>query len=247
MINRKIFFARVRAEIFHGSLDQRQVDGLNTILNHAEDERTNLEYLAYMLATTFHETAEDMQPIDERGGVSYFTRLYDIKGQNPKLAKRLGNVFPGDGAKYHGRGYVQLTGRDNYDRASRKLGVDFVQHPEWVKKPRHAVAIMFMGMTEGWFTGKDVHSYMDGIDGTDAEDRKQFKLSRYIINGKDRRDDIADYAIKFEHALRAAYDGADAIVKPADYTAPDMDVKKTYTWVDLLVKFVAQILKGLRK
>lgn len=42
----------------------------------------------------------------------------------------LGNTEPGDGAKYHGRGYVQLTGRDNYERVGREMGLDLANHPE---------------------------------------------------------------------------------------------------------------------
>jgi len=42
----------------------------------------------------------------------------------------LGNTQPGDGWKYHGRGFVQLTGRDNYEKAAAGLGMDLVNHPE---------------------------------------------------------------------------------------------------------------------
>lgn len=44
--------------------------------------------------------------------------------------RNLGNTEPGDGWTYHGRGYVQLTGRDNYERIGREMGLDLVHHPE---------------------------------------------------------------------------------------------------------------------
>jgi predicted chitinase len=48
---------------------------------------------------------------------------------------RNGNTRPGDGATYKGRGPIQLTGRDNYQRAGDALGLDLVNHPERVSDP----------------------------------------------------------------------------------------------------------------
>ena len=62
---------------------------------------------AYVLATTNLETGYTMRPINEFGGNAYFKKMYDIKGDRPSKARELGNLSPGDGIKYHGRGYVQ--------------------------------------------------------------------------------------------------------------------------------------------
>src|SRR4051812_960412 len=113
MIDRAQFFEDVREDIFHGHMKQSQVDGMNTILDAWEKSRfTDIRWLAYMLGTAFHETADTMQPIHEYGGPAYFTKMYGPEGANPARARSMGNVNPGDGIKYCGRGYVQLTWHD---------------------------------------------------------------------------------------------------------------------------------------
>ena len=68
MINRKTFFYDVRVKLFGGRLDQRQVDGMNAILDEWEKrDLTDLRWLAYALATAFWETAHTMWPIEEWG------------------------------------------------------------------------------------------------------------------------------------------------------------------------------------
>ena len=68
MINRKTFFYDVRIKLFGGRLGQRQVDGMNAILDEWEKrDLTDLRWLAYTLATAFWETAHTMWPIEEWG------------------------------------------------------------------------------------------------------------------------------------------------------------------------------------
>ena len=72
MIDRKIFFDTVRRELFDGFLHSTQVDGMGRILDEWERRKlTDARWLAYMLATTIHETAEAMVPIKEAGSESY--------------------------------------------------------------------------------------------------------------------------------------------------------------------------------
>lgn len=95
--------------------------------------------LAQFMAQTRHESA-DFSRMKEIGGNKYFHDRYDPK-TSPKTAKILGNVKPGDGVKYHGRGFIQITGRDNYRMAGEALGLPLEQKPELASKPEVAAKI----------------------------------------------------------------------------------------------------------
>ena len=71
-----------------------------------------------------------MRPIHENGGSKYFFSMYDKDGSRPKVAKRLGNTEKGDGVRFHGRGYVQLTGRTNYQKAGELVKSNLLADPE---------------------------------------------------------------------------------------------------------------------
>lgn len=95
--------------------------------------------LKQFLAQCAHESA-NFTSLEEIGTPKYFARKYD-KRFSPKKAKALGNVKPGDGAKYKGRGYIQLTGRYNYAKAGQELGLPLEQHPELAARPDIAAKI----------------------------------------------------------------------------------------------------------
>ena len=99
--------------------------------------------LKQFLAQAAHETL-DYHTLKELGTDRYVARKYDRKF-NPVKAKTLGNIKPGDGAKYRGRGFIQLTGRYNYKEAGKALNLPLEQHPELVEKPEVAAA------TSIWF------------------------------------------------------------------------------------------------
>jgi putative chitinase len=193
MIDRKAFFASVRRDF--GALVQDQVDGFNLILD--EFERRGSEFsifdLADMLATAWWETGKTMQPVREAFYVSK-----DFKTAEAWRKRNL-RYYP-----YYGRGFVQLTWLRNYQLAGRKLGIDLAADPDRVMEPRLAVAIMFDGMKEGWFTGKALDDYIDDIDEGDAEDLREYINARRIINGTDKAATIGQIALKFERALKAA-------------------------------------------
>jgi len=182
MVAPKEFFDVARSNF--GSFKQSQIDGINVLYDATKN--LPIPHRAYIFATAWHEVNQTMQPITEYGGVRYFDK-YDTGS----LAKVLGNTpqKDGDGFKYRGRGYVQLTGLANYIRARNNLGVDLVDNPDLALRADIAAKIIVMGMTEGWFTGKKLSDYAN------------YKDMRRVVNGMDKATTIADYAEKWEAAF----------------------------------------------
>lgn len=194
MINHGLFFDAIRGAF--GPFQQGQVDGIDALLFalDADPDVALPSHAAYMLATAWHETAATMQPIEERGGDAYFIRRYS---PGTRVGRALGNVSIEDAVRYRGRGYVQLTGRRNYAKAGRILGTDLEGDPDRALHQDVAYRILSRGMRDGWFTGRALAHYL-----TPA--RTDYVGARRIINGTDRAETVAVYAMRFEAALREA-------------------------------------------
>jgi len=184
--DREIFFDNVRNKLFDGALDQQQVDGCGVILGLWEGQYTgtpmsDIRWLAYILATVFHECATTMWPITEYGSQSY------LQGKE---------YYP-----YIGRGFVMITWEDNYRHASQQLSLtgsrDLVDHPELALDSLISARILFRGMAEGWFTGKKLGQYFN-------ESKNDPVNARQIVNGNDDDVLIAGYHADFLAALEKA-------------------------------------------
>ena len=175
------FFAIIRDTIFHGTISQPQVDGINAILDGWSNLSPNADprYIAYSLATAYWETDRTMQPIAEYG-----------LGANHPYGKPAGP----NNQIYYGRGYVQLTWLANYQRARDMLKLDFVANPGLALDPLNAAHIMILGMLQGWFTGRKLSDFFIGT-------RSDWVDARTIINGHDHDSLIAAYALHFYHAI----------------------------------------------
>ena len=203
MLNRDVFFKQIRVSLFSGVLNQRQVDGINADLDYWQQHYPdgNPQHLAYILATDYWETAQTMQPIAERGGKDYLTRLYDIQGDRPAKARELGNLQPGDGATYTG-GKVQLTGRRNFRMQGRKLNLPLESQPDLIYDMAISTAVLIGGMMDGDFTGRALSDY------TDLAGNLNPIQARRVVNGSDHADDIAAIFRQFYHALQLGLQAA---------------------------------------
>jgi putative chitinase len=189
MMNKAEFFDIVRTNLFHGKLNAEQVEGLEAILNYYLEKYSDLESLAYILATAYHETGATMRALREYGlGEKYkYGKMIDMDGKPYTTPVRI----------YYGRGLVQLTWRSNYLSVGKRLGIDLLNNPDLALDLPIAVKILVEGMIAGWFTGKKLADYFAGPK-ADAQG------ARKIINGTDKAQLIAGYYFKFLQAISHA-------------------------------------------
>jgi len=141
--------------------------------------------LAQFMAQTKHESW-DFNRLKEKpqpGVKGYFNKKYDIK-HSPKTARILGNKKVGDGERYHGRGFIQLTGRDNYRMAGEALGLDLLNNPELAAKPEVASKIAI------WYWNSRVKPNVQNFNDTSAVTRKINPAGKGL---EDRQSNFKDY------------------------------------------------------
>lgn len=190
---------------------------------------------AYVLGTAWHESGR-FQYMREIWGPTPAQKRYEGR-------KDLGNTVAGDGKKFMGRGFVQITGRRNYTDWGRRLGLDLLKEPNLAEKPEIAARIIVEGMKLGTFTGKKLADYV-------TLQISDFTSARRIVNGLDKAALIAGYAREFDALLRGAGYGEDNAPKPAkpDETsvsppvaAPAEPAKGLAFWLQLIGKAIAKL------
>jgi putative chitinase len=124
------------------------------------------------------------QVLHESGACRYVKELADGKAYEGR--KDLGNVKPGDGVKYKGRGLIQITGRANYNTLGIAFGIDFVNAPELLESPRWAT------LSAGWFWNSRKLNEIAKLGTEDAF----LKVTKKINGGTNGLEDRKNYWTK---------------------------------------------------
>jgi putative chitinase len=114
--------------------------------------KENLNYSAKGLMATWPSRFPDIDTAEkyERNPEKIANKVY---------SGRMGNTEDGDGAKYIGRGLIQLTGKENYANCGSAIGVDLVANPDLLATPKYAA------LSAGWFWNrKGLNALADADD-----------------------------------------------------------------------------------
>lgn len=199
-INRDFFREHIQIGLFRKGLGEFQLAGHDAIIDEWENNHSNADdrFLAYMLATAYHETGRTMQPVretfagtDERAAAILENSWK--RGRLPWVSEPYWH--PDDDDRYWiGRGLVQLTHKANYVKMGKLVGQPLDTNPALAMRMDVAVAILFAGMIGGVFTGRKLADYF-------GKERGDWVNARRIVNGLDRAADIAGYGKAYYAAI----------------------------------------------
>jgi predicted chitinase len=157
-------------------LDENRTNSAKAITDAASSAGLSKPQIAYVLATAEHES-DSFKTLEEYADGSNYEKRQD-----------LGNSEKGDGPRFKGRGYVQLTGRRNYTLYRDITGTELVKLPfimmNWSAL---AVFVLVHGMTNGIYTGQRLDTFVN-------ERSQNFIDARQVVNDHDRADKIAAQA-----------------------------------------------------
>lgn len=140
---------------------------------HGDDDKRRL---AFILATARRESRSTFNPVREAPGCGadegcreraigrLLAERAARKGTKPRSNYALAD---NEGRRYYGRGFVQLTLKENYARAGEKVGLDLVSNPDDALKTSVAADILLRAMLEGWYGSKRPLSFYIGSEKVD--------------------------------------------------------------------------------
>ncbi len=177
MIDKPKFYQRLREVKLFDKLTQLQVDTIDAVLNECEAQGvSDVRQVAYIMATGYWEAHNPkkpelrLTPMKEFGGETY------LKGKK---------YYP-----YYGRGLSQLTWDYNYKKEGKRLSLDLLTNPDLILDIPLAANSHVYCMKNGSYTGKKLSDYINDL-------KCDFAGARKIVNGTDKKDEIAAIAQKF--------------------------------------------------
>ena len=180
-INKPFFYQKIREVKLFKELTQKQVDSIDAILFECERQGvTDLRQVAYILATAYWECHNPKKPSLR------LTPMVEFGGEAYLKSKK---YYP-----YVGRGFSQLTHLINYQRESKRLGIDLVKNPDLILDIPTAANSHVFCMVHGVYTGKKLSDYINEV-------KCDYAGCRRVINGVDKKDEIAAIAQKFQSCL----------------------------------------------
>ncbi|QNA87781.1 hypothetical protein G4G28_03580 [Massilia sp. Dwa41.01b] len=195
-VDKDKFYERCKPAFPKHVFSGKSREGFEHIFGYWEKtEHTDPRWLAYILGTAYRETAGMMQPVREglcksdACSIRAVTQLVNKRNveRNIKKKKLMANYALPDehGRSYFGRGYVQLSLKENYQTMSKTMGWkdELVGNPGLVLDPERSVAILVEGMTRGLFTKRALKDDFN-------EHREDWITARKIVNPYSSRAEI---------------------------------------------------------
>ncbi len=191
----------------------RALDGILTEWDR-HPEWKDARWLAYILGTIVHESAglrvqEESMDYAASSLQRVWPRIFDTADKaanfahkpevlaNEVYASRLGNTDPGDGWRYRGRGLLQITGRSNYRRVGRAIGVDLEAQPELMIAPSIAGRVAVQTFIEFGALTKLPQFFSDTTE-------DWIGVRKFINGGLNGAEDVAVRSKQFMTCIKAA-------------------------------------------
>lgn len=192
-----------------------------TILEVCKKHGLSKRDTSYVLATAWWETARTVEPVRE----AYYL------GSKAETYRKTLRYYP-----WYGRGFVQLTWKENYDKAAKRLRLTSWSADTFLQ-PDIAAEVLVLGMKEGWFTGKKLSDY------------KTHYSSRAIVNGdKDKLSGgkkigliIEDKAKEYLQALESQ-SNSNTGVAPAP-TPNQNQPEESRSVITLIIEFLMRLFR----
>lgn len=223
-LNRELFWNKYKKS-FDSSISQPTTDALNYILDRFEDDK-RLKFISeysYVLATAYHESGLAVR-IGGKKVIQRFVPVKEGKGSaNSEVWIKYQSKYWNTG--FYGRGFVQITHKDNYAKIGELLNVGdlFVKNPDLMLEIKWAYEALVLGMYSGLYrSDKKGKQKLSRYFKEDRVNLDTYYEAREIINGDKKKNGmmIAQYADKFESILFECKISDEVIEKPVEGVTP---------------------------